>query len=34
MPDARVTGNKIVRVLIMMGINVRLVCVRRVSVSA
>jgi hypothetical protein len=34
LPGARVTGNKIVRVLIMMGINVRLVCVRQVSVSA
>ncbi len=30
----RVTGNKIVRFLIMTGINVRFVSVRRVSVSA
>jgi hypothetical protein len=30
----RVTGNKIVRVLIMRGINVRLAGVRRVSVGA
>ena len=32
--DARVTGNKIVRILIMRGINVRFVNVRRVSVGA
>jgi hypothetical protein len=31
---ARVTGNKIVRVLIMTGVNVRLVSVKRVSVGA
>ena len=30
----RMTGNKIVRFLIMMDINVRFVSVRRVSVSA
>jgi hypothetical protein len=30
----RVTGNKIVRFLIMMGVNVRFVSVRRVGVSA
>jgi len=29
-----VTGNKIVRLLIMMDVNVRIVSVRRVSVSA
>ena len=31
---ARMTGNKIVRLLIMMNINVRFVSVRRVSVGA
>jgi hypothetical protein len=30
----RRTGNKVVRILIMRGINVRLVSVRRVSVGA
>ena len=33
-PDGWVTGNKIVRILIVTGINVRFVSVRRVSVGA